>query len=150
MPEQPELVLKLSCADRVGIVHAVSGVLATHGCNIAESRQFEDRESGRFFMLVHLETLRRGQPEDLESSIAEVGAAFEMDWELHDVAERPKVIVLVSKLGHCLNDLLYRHRIGGLAVTIPAGRFQSRRLRVAGALLRRPVSSPAGVTGDQA
>ncbi|MGH9029374.1 MAG: formyltetrahydrofolate deformylase, partial [Acidimicrobiales bacterium] len=121
MPEQPdELALKLSCADRVGIVNAVSGVLAAHGCNIAESRHFEDRESGRFFMRVHVETLRLGQPEDLEGSTAEVGAALEMDWELPDVAERPKVIVLVSKLGHCLNDLLYRHRIGALAVTIPA------------------------------
>jgi len=104
-------VLTLSCADQVGIVHAVSGVLADLGWNIVDSQQFGDDGTGRFFMRVHvagadLTTLRSG--------FAPVGAAYAMDWQLHDPAARPRVLVLVSQLGHCLNDLLYRHSTGAL------------------------------------
>ncbi|MBO0841472.1 MAG: ACT domain-containing protein, partial [Sciscionella sp.] len=117
MSQAPEFVLTLSCPDRTGIVHAVSGFLAERGDNILDSQQFGDRDAGRFFMRVHFSSADVGGRDAhraLCADFAPVVEKFAMDWALHDLAVRPRVLVLVSKLGHCLNDLLYRHRIGAL------------------------------------
>jgi formyltetrahydrofolate deformylase len=103
----PRHVLTLVCADRIGIVHAVSGFLAEWRCNILDSQQFGDPATGKFFMRVHFE----GEPGDFSPVAAEYG----MDWELADDAVRSRILVLVSREGHCLNDLLYRWRIGALS-----------------------------------
>jgi formyltetrahydrofolate deformylase len=108
-----EYVLTLSCPDRVGIVHAVAAYLHEAGCNVLDSQQFADRAvegSSRFFMRVHVETLppAPASADGLHSGFTPVAAEFGMDWELHDVAVRPRVLIMVSKAGHCLNDLLYR------------------------------------------
>ncbi len=104
-----DLVLTLSCPDRVGVVHAVTGVLAAHGANIVDSQEYGDPDTGRFFMRVHV-TVTTG----LREGFTEVAAQFGMDWSLDDVAGRPRVLVLASRQGHCLHDLLYRHSSGSL------------------------------------
>jgi formyltetrahydrofolate deformylase len=114
-----EYVLTLSCPDRPGIVAAVSGALAERDCNILESQQFGDRSTGRFFLRIQFEA-----PEGLEDALAEAFGAlageFALDWRLHDLAVRSRVLILVSKYGHCLNDLLYRQRSGLLDVDVVA------------------------------
>jgi formyltetrahydrofolate deformylase len=116
-----EFVLTLSCPDRVGIVHAVAAYLHEAGCNVLDSQQFGDRIAGRFFMRVHVETVP-GAPvayDDLYSGFAPVAAEFAMEWELHDTAIQPRVLIMVSKAGHCLNDLLYRRAAESLRIDVP-------------------------------
>jgi formyltetrahydrofolate deformylase len=114
-------ILTISCPDTVGIVAAVSGFLAGRGCNIIDSAQFGDRTSGLFFLRIYLASPEGGPSgEELATGFADVAERFGMKWRLHD-AERPqRLLLLVSKFGHCLNDLLYRYRTGGLNVEIPA------------------------------
>jgi formyltetrahydrofolate deformylase len=119
-----EYVLTLSCPDRVGIVHAVAGYLYEAGCNVLDSQQFADRTAAgasRFFMRVHVETTPAAPAShaSLHSGFALVAAEFGMEWELHDVAVRPRVLIMVSKAGHCLNDLLYRRAAESLRIDIP-------------------------------
>jgi formyltetrahydrofolate deformylase len=114
-------VLTLACPDRIGIAHAVTGYLAEHECNILDSQQFGDSDTRRFFMRVHFDCLRPGlTAELLRSAFTPVGGRFEMDWQLHNTADRVRTLILVSKFGHSLNDLLYRWRIGALAVDVAA------------------------------
>ena len=113
-----EYVLTLSCADRAGIVHAVSAYLHESGCNVLDAQQFADRVAGRFFMRVHTETLP-GAREDLATGFAPVAAEFGMEWGLHDTSVRPRALILVSKAGHCLNDLLYRRSAESLNIDVP-------------------------------
>jgi len=114
-------VLTLSCADRVGIVHAVTGLLAAHACNIVDSSQFGDESTGLFFMRVHVTTPGDGVDlAALRAAFHPVGERYAMDWQLHDRAGRTRVVVLVSQLGHCLNDLLYRHSTGALRADLVA------------------------------
>jgi formyltetrahydrofolate deformylase len=117
----PEYILTLSCLDQRGIVLRVSGFLAEHGCNIIDSDQFGDAESKLFFMRIHFAleepnvtdaTLRAG----FDALCAHLGASG----QLHDAARKPRVLIMVSKIGHCLNDLLFRYRSGLLPVEIPA------------------------------
>src|ERR1700751_5809329 len=116
-----EFVLTLSCPDRVGIVHAVAAYLHQAGCNVLDSQQFGDRTAGRFFMRVHVESLRPTATTypDLYSGFIPVAAEFAMEWELHDTAVRPRVLIMVSKAGHCLNDLLYRRAAESLRIDVP-------------------------------
>lgn len=115
------LILTLSCRDRPGIVAAVSGFLAQNGFNIRDSAQFGDAETGLFFMRVSFEDIQGGRSADgVRASFAPVAAPFAMTWAIHDEAERPRLLILVSKFGHCLNDLLYRYSIGALPVEVPA------------------------------
>lgn len=117
----PEYVLTLSCPDRVGIVHAVAAYLHQAGCNVLDSQQFGDRIAGRFFMRVHVETVP-GAPvtyESLYGGFAPVAAEFGMEWELHDTSVQPRVLIMVSKAGHCLNDLLYRRAAESLRIDVP-------------------------------
>ncbi|RZZ88524.1 MULTISPECIES: formyltetrahydrofolate deformylase [Pseudoxanthomonas] len=113
-------ILTLSCPDRTGIVYRVSGLLFDAGCNILDAQQFGDADSGRFFLRVHFDRPEALEPEALRARLAELGAAFDMDWQLHDAQARARLLVLVSKHGHCLNDLLFRAHSRQLKVDIAA------------------------------
>jgi formyltetrahydrofolate deformylase len=108
-------ILTLSCTDRPGIVGAVGTFLAEHGCNIVESAQFGDADTLRFMMRVSFERLD-GAPDaaGLSQAFTPVAARFGMEWAMRDAGVRMRVLMMVSKLDHCLNDLLYRYRIGAL------------------------------------
>jgi formyltetrahydrofolate deformylase len=112
-----EYVLTLSCPDRPGIVAAVSRVLAERDCNIVESQQFGDRGTGRFFMRTQFDA-PDGLGDALTEAFTALGPEFALDWHLHDRAVRSRVLILVSKYGHCLNDLLYRQRSGLLGIEV--------------------------------
>jgi formyltetrahydrofolate deformylase len=113
----PHFILTLSCSDRPGIVAAVAGFLADGGCNILDSAQFGDTDTGRFMMRVVFEPVRPGVAlQGLKDSFADIAARFGMQAELHDAREKPRVLIMVSRQDHCLNDLLYRYRIGALPI----------------------------------
>ncbi|GAA2304106.1 formyltetrahydrofolate deformylase [Actinomadura sp. NPDC048955] len=115
-----EYVLTLSCPDRPGIVAAVSGLLAERGCNIVESQQFGDGETGTYFMRVQFAAPGDTDPDGLRGAFAALAPELGLEWRLHPLAERPRVLIMVSKGGHCLNDLLYRTRSGLLDIDIVA------------------------------
>ena len=117
-----ELVLTLDCAEQPGIVHAVSGVLLEHGANIVELTQYDDRRLGHFFMRVHMAPLEGSalSEDALRRNLTPVAERFGMRWELHEHRARRRVLVMVSKFEHCLNDLLFRARTGELPVEIVA------------------------------
>ncbi|GAA3392475.1 formyltetrahydrofolate deformylase [Streptomyces roseoviridis] len=115
-----QYVLTLSCPDKQGIVHAVSSYLFITGCNIEDSQQFGDRDTGLFFMRVHFSAEAPVTVDKLRASFAAVGDSFAMDWQINRADERMRVVLMVSKFGHCLNDLLFRSRIGALPVDIVA------------------------------
>ncbi len=117
----PEYILTLSCLDQRGIVHRVSGFLAEHGCNIIDSAQFGDAQSKLFFMRVHF-SADDGSVADktLRDRFAALAATMQMNWQLHDAHKKPRMMLMVSKIGHCLNDLLFRYKSGLLPVEIPA------------------------------
>jgi formyltetrahydrofolate deformylase len=118
---QPEYILTLSCLDQRGIVHRVSGFLAGYGCNIIDSAQFGDAESKLFFMRVHFALEDTAITDgDLRAGFAALGGSMQMNWQLHDAHAKPRVLLMVSKIGHCLNDLLFRYKSGLLPVEIPA------------------------------
>ncbi|MEO7495421.1 MAG: formyltetrahydrofolate deformylase [Massilia sp.] len=114
-------ILTLSCPDRTGIVHAVSGFLAEHGCNIIDSAQFGDAESKLFFMRVHFSLDDNAVGDSvLRADFAAMCEQMQMNGQLHDANAKPRVMLMVSKIGHCLNDLLFRYKSGLLPVEIPA------------------------------
>jgi formyltetrahydrofolate deformylase len=116
-----EYVLTLSCPDQRGIVHAVASFLLVTGCTIVDSQQYGDPDSGLFFMRVYFLAEEDGVDlVALNGGFAATAAAFRMTWQIHDATVRMPVLILVSKFGHCLNDLLFRHSIGALPVEIPA------------------------------
>ncbi len=115
-----DYILTLSCPDRIGIVYRVSGVLYEHGCNIVDAQQFGDSDSGRFFLRVHFHVPAETRLESLMNDFAELGEQFSMDWKIHDARRPARVMILVSKQGHCLNDLLFRAHNGQLNVNIVA------------------------------
>ncbi|MEV1009231.1 formyltetrahydrofolate deformylase [Streptomyces sp. NPDC049881] len=113
-----QYVLTLSCPDKPGIVHGVSSFLFMTGCNIEDSQQFGDRDTGLFFMRVLFSATEPVTLEKLRASFAAVGDTFRMDWQLNAAAERMRVLIMVSRFGHCLNDLLFRSRLGALPVEV--------------------------------
>ncbi|MGW4230068.1 formyltetrahydrofolate deformylase [Streptomyces sp. NPDC004980] len=115
-----QYVLTLSCPDKQGIVHAVSSYLFMTGCNIEDSQQFGDHDTGLFFMRVHFSADVTVDVDKLRASFAAIGDSFRMDWQIHRSSERMRVVLMVSKFGHCLNDLLFRSGIGALPVEIVA------------------------------
>ena len=115
-----EFVLTVSCNDRPGLVFAVSSYLVQHQGNILSSQQFDDRETGRFFMRVVAEIAGGGDLEDLRSAFGHVAESFGMDWELVDASTPTRTMLMVSRFGHCLNDLLFRHASGSLPIEISA------------------------------
>jgi formyltetrahydrofolate deformylase len=111
-------VMKLSCRNRPGIVAGVSDFLFRHGYNILESRQFDDTIGGSFFMRVVFNAVAGARPGNLHEEFAEVGQKFGMTWSLRPRNQNRRVMILVSRFDHCLVDLLYRRRIGELAMEI--------------------------------
>ncbi len=120
-----EFVLTLSCPDAKGIVHAVSGLLFQAGCNIIDSQQFGDvlgeDATGLFFMRVHFEAPEHlADAGTLDRLFGHVRQQYAMSAQVRSLARRPRLMLLVSKHGHCLNDLLFRWKSGQLPVDIPA------------------------------
>ncbi|TPW72786.1 formyltetrahydrofolate deformylase [Schumannella sp. 10F1B-5-1] len=110
-------ILTLVCDDRPGIVHAISGAVVEARGNITESQQFSSDDTGRFFMRLQVES--EASRDEFVAALAPVTERYAMDWVL-DVVDRPlRTLVLASKAGHCLNDLLFRERAGQLAVEVP-------------------------------
>ncbi|WP_374818816.1 formyltetrahydrofolate deformylase [Brucella grignonensis] len=112
--------MKVSCPPCAGIVAAVSGYLAQSGCNINDSSQFIDEDKGRFFMRLRFVSERGQTLESLAGGFPPVANEFGMEYEIHDLSHKTKVVIMVSRFGHCLNDLLYRSRIGSLPIEIAA------------------------------
>ncbi|MEU1934481.1 formyltetrahydrofolate deformylase [Streptomyces coeruleorubidus] len=113
-----QYVLTLFCPDRKGIVHAVSSYLFMTGCNIEDSQQFGDHDTGLFFMRVHFSADAPVTLDKLRASFAAIGDSFQMDWQINRADEKMRILLMVSKFGHCLNDLLFRARTGALPVEI--------------------------------
>jgi len=115
-------ILTLSCPDTPGIVHRVTGLLASADHNIADLQQFSDPVSNRFFMRVHFHD-RPGSGSESTEHLAEpfraLAAEYSMDYEIQAASKKTRVLVMVSKIGHCLNDLLYRMKVGQLRIEIP-------------------------------
>ena len=115
-------VLVLQCADTKGIVATVSAYLLALGCSITESHHFHDADSRLFFMRTAF-VPENGQRLDIgkfDEGFFEIAKPFNMQWSLRDMTVRPKLLIAVSKFGHCLYDLLHRWRSGLLPVDIPA------------------------------
>ncbi|WP_142062290.1 formyltetrahydrofolate deformylase [Pseudarthrobacter sp. B4EP4b] len=116
-----EHVLTLDCSESPGIVHAVSGFLLEHGCDIIDNQQFGERSEGHFFMRVHFVSDGDASTADtLRAAFGPVAERFGMRWRLERHGSKRRVLIMVSKFGHCLNDLLFRARIGELPVDVVA------------------------------
>lgn len=111
-------ILTLSCPDTTGIVYRVTGLLFDAGCNILDAQQFGDDESGRFFLRVHFDLPEAIAADALRARFAPLADAFAMEWQIHDARRKARLMVLVSKQGHCLNDLLFRVHSRQLPVEI--------------------------------
>ena len=116
----PDYILTLSCPDRTGIVYRVTGLLYELGCNILDAQQFGDEESRRFFLRVHFDLPDLVEAGALREGFASLADHFGMDWKIHDARQRARLLVLVSRQGHCLNDLLFRAHSRQLPVDIAA------------------------------
>lgn len=118
--DDPPFILTLSCRDAVGIVADVAGFLASQGGFIVDSQQYADVETGRFFMRVAFVS-GRAEPlalEALRDAFAPIGGRHMMDWALTDAAHKPRLLIAVSKHGHCLHDLLHRWSTRALPVEV--------------------------------
>ena len=116
----PTTLLKLSCPDRVGLLSLLSGFVARHGGNLVEVHQFTDPQAGWFFTRISIDTatLQLALPE-LRAAFSPIAQDIGAEWTLRQTGERMKAVLMVSKLGHCLADLLWRWRSGELAFDIP-------------------------------
>ena len=112
--------LTVTCPSQRGIVAAIAKYIAENGCNITDSAQFDDPDNGQFFMRVSADSETGTPLEDLREGFAKIAEPFGMDYKFHDKDSTMKVVVMVSRFGHCLNDLLYRVRIGALPIEIVA------------------------------
>lgn len=116
-----DIVITVSCTDRPRIVSSVAGLIADHGYTIRDSQQFGDPETGLFFLRVHASPFGdETNPHLFEADFALLAKQFEMSYGIHEVDEPHRLLVMVSKQGHCLNDLLYRARTGALGAGIVA------------------------------
>lgn len=115
-----DYILTLSCPDTTGIVHRVTGVLFELGCNIIDAQQFGDSDSGRFFLRVHFSAPEGVSAAPLRQRFAELAGTFAMEWQIDDASARARLMIMVSKQGHCLNDLLFRVRSGQLKADVVA------------------------------
>ncbi len=112
-------VLTLSCPDRLGLVHAVSGFLLERSGNIEEAAQFNDHHTGLFFMRVQFACSALSH-DQLKADMATLAATYNMSWRLHATTQPMRTVIFVSKEGHCLNDLLFRWKSGLLPLDIRA------------------------------
>ncbi|GHC70390.1 formyltetrahydrofolate deformylase [Limoniibacter endophyticus] len=113
-----KIVLTVACPSRRGIVAAISGYLASKGCNIVDSAQFDDFDTHNFFMRVTFVSETGATLPELEQGFSPIAQEFAMEAQFHSPDVRMKVILMVSRFGHCLNDLLYRWKIGALPIDI--------------------------------
>jgi len=112
-------VLTLSCPDRRGIVSTVTRFLFNTGCNIIDSAQYGDKDNGRFFLRISFASETGASGETIRQGFQPIADDFAMTAAIYDSAVKARTLLMVSKLGHCLVDLLYRHRIGALPIDIP-------------------------------
>ncbi|KAH8812574.1 putative formyltetrahydrofolate deformylase [Xylogone sp. PMI_703] len=126
--EKEDFILTISCPDQPGIVHSVTGFLVERNFNIVDSSQFGDPTTNAFFMRVHFgpaqsassETTSKVDVESLRADFeAKIAASKSMKFEIHPTSQKPRVLIMVSKIGHCLNDLLFRQSTGQLKIEIP-------------------------------
>ena len=115
---RPEYILTLACPDRAGIVHTITGLLLVHGGNITEAAQYNDPDTGLFFMRVQFTS--PAAPTTLRDALQAAASDLSLRWNLAENGRRMPTVILVSKLGHCLNDLLFRTRAGMLPIDIRA------------------------------
>jgi formyltetrahydrofolate deformylase len=117
-----ELVLSLACPDRPGLIFEVSRLLVEQRCDIVESQQFSDRASAGFYMRVQFRSADGGDVDavTLRREIGGLAEASGMSWRLSSTSERPRLLIMVSRFGHCLNDLLFRAASGDMAVNVAA------------------------------
>lgn len=113
-----EYILTLSCPDRIGIVHSVTGWLVNQHGNIVDAQQFGDPETNQFFLRVHFSLPVHEQVETLNESFKSVAHRFDMQASIHSNAQKQRLLIMVSRQGHCLNDLLFRMHSGQLPVEI--------------------------------
>jgi formyltetrahydrofolate deformylase len=111
-------ILTVTCPSVRGIVAAISGYLAENGCYIVDSSQFDDLDTKKFFMRVSFMSQEGKSQDELISGFTPIAKKFDMTYEFHQSTERTKVLLMVSRFGHCLNDLLYRWKIGALPIDI--------------------------------
>ncbi|MCI6584032.1 MAG: formyltetrahydrofolate deformylase [Mobiluncus sp.] len=112
-----KLVLTLSCPDQPGIVHAVSGLVGEAGGNILQSAQFGDPDTGLFFMRVSMDV---PAVEPVKTRVEALADDFKMNWNLDEIGRPLRTVIMVSKEGHCLSDLLYRVRDNALPIDVKA------------------------------
>ena len=117
---KPHYILNATCDSRMGTVAAVSVFLASRKCYISDMQQFDDVLTGRFFVRVSFygDPVQTPELEALKAEFLEVAEQEDMEWAIHDGEKKPRVLIMVSKFDHCLNDLLYRHRTGELKMDI--------------------------------
>lgn len=119
MSEQVRHVLTLQCPEGIGIVHAVTGFLVRHQRTIVELKQYDDMSAGRLFLRVDFAGDSAPDLLDaLRSEFSEVADKFDMDWQLRERGQKTKVLIMVSKFEHCLQDLLYRMHSGDLPIEV--------------------------------
>lgn len=112
-------ILTLSCPDKPGIVHAVTGIFAAQNHNILDLQQFSDPVSEKFFMRVHFGPTESESTAHLDAPFDALAAELKMEYTIRPVARKLRVLIMVSKIGHCLNDLLFRTRAGQLGIEVP-------------------------------
>jgi formyltetrahydrofolate deformylase len=108
MHSAADFVLVIACEDRKGIVAAVASSIASQDCNIVESSQYGDENSGRFFMRVAITCPNGMTTESFTDAFMPVAISFRLEWRIHDLRKKLRAMIMVSQEGHCLNDLLYR------------------------------------------
>jgi len=113
-----DFILTLSCPDRTGIVYNVSGLLLKHQGNIIDAQQFGDAETNKFFLRVHFELPEGSSVELVKTDFLILAPQYGLHWQIHDAKQKARLLILVSKQGHCLNDLLFRVHSGQLNVEI--------------------------------
>ncbi|KAM0324441.1 hypothetical protein ACHAQA_008223 [Verticillium albo-atrum] len=112
-------ILTLSCPDKPGIVHAVTGIFAQQNLNILDLQQFSDPVSEKFFMRVHFGPTETESTAHLDEPFSALAADLKMEYDIRPVAKKLRVLIMVSKIGHCLNDLLFRTKAGQLNIEVP-------------------------------
>lgn len=112
-------ILTLSCPDNPGVVHAVTGVFAAHGINIIDLQQFSDRVSDKFFMRVHFGPANADALARIADPFSCLAAELSMNYRIRAVADRMRVLIMVSKIGHCLNHILFRVKANQLRIHVP-------------------------------
>jgi formyltetrahydrofolate deformylase len=114
-------ILTVSCRAVAGVVASATGYLADRNCYICALEQYDDESTGNFFMRAVFRLQKKSPPiEEIKQSFIEISDVYDMNWKIHKFDEPVKVLIMVSKYDHCLDDLLYRHRKGELAMDIVA------------------------------